>query len=69
MAHCLGHYAPISIGRCCDYIYWLSKFHKLPKDDVGFLADWACVAMGTFTADEEQAFWDEYAVRKEQGRI
>jgi hypothetical protein len=69
LAHCLGNYAEMSVGACCDYISWLAKFRKLPQDDISFLATWACTAMGTLTADEEEAFWDEYRIRKEQGRI
>lgn len=60
LAHCRGKYAEMSIGACCDYISWLARFHKLPQDDISFLATWACVAMGTLTADEEEAFWEEY---------
>lgn len=69
LAHCLGNYAEMSIGACCDYISWLAKFRKLPQDDISFLTEWACAAMGALTADEEEAFWEEYRIRKEQGRI
>ena len=69
LRHSLGNYAELSIGACCDYISWLAKFRKLPQDDISFLATWACQAMGTLTADEEEAFWEEYRIRKEQGRV
>ena len=69
LAHVLGNYAEMSIDECCDYISWLAKFRKLPQDDISFLATWACAAMGTLTADEEEAFWEEYKIRKERGRI
>lgn len=69
LAHCLGNYAQMSIGSCCDYIAWLSKFHKLPQEDINFLATWACLAMNALTVVEEEAFWAEYRVRKEEGRI
>ena len=69
LAHCLGNYAEMSVGECCNYISWLTKFRKLPQDDISFLATWACMAMGTLTADEEEAFWEEYRTRKEQGRV
>ena len=69
LAHSLGNCAELPLGRCCEYISWLSKFHKLPQEDIGFLAAWACLVMGTLTTDEEEKFWDEYAARKEAGRI
>lgn len=36
-----GKYSTWDIHKCCDYIGWISKFHKLPKDDIDFLADFA----------------------------
>ena len=69
LAHCLGHYPELPIGDCCEYISWLAKFHKLPQARIRFLADWACCAMGTLTATEEEAFWEEYRIRSEKGEL
>lgn len=69
LAHCEGGYAELSIDACCDYISWLARFRKLPQSDLSFMATWACAAMGALTPAEEEAFWKEYNIRKEQGRL
>ena len=66
LRYCFGGQPEYTIGQCCDYIHWLNKFHKIPQEDIDFLADMAVVAMGMMPADEEKLFWTKYYRRKEQ---